>query len=324
MGISLEADIAEVRSFNRFWTRQLGLLGAGLVDTPYSLTEARLLFELAQAERTDVAELRRRLRLDSGHLSRLLARFRTDGLLVTEPSAFDGRRLVASLTDRGRDAFALLDERAAAQIADQLGPLSDGDRRRVVESMAAIRDALETDRPVTGYALRGLRPGDLGWVIQRNATVYAGEHGWDDSYEHLVARIVADFAATSDNPRQDAWIADIDGDPVGCVFCVRRDDDTAQLRLLLVDPAARGLGIGRRLVDECVRFARRAGYRRIVLWTNDVLTSARPIYEAAGFVLDAEEPHHSFGRDLVGQTWSLDLDRGADAPRAAPRRGPSG
>jgi DNA-binding MarR family transcriptional regulator/GNAT superfamily N-acetyltransferase len=304
-------DIDAVRAFNRFWTEQLGLLDAGLVDTPYSLTEARLLFELAQAPRTDVLDLRRRLRLDSGHLSRLLSRFRADGLILTEASPEDGRRQVAALTARGREVFAELDGRAAAQVAGLLDGHHPTERRRLVEAMAVIESVVRADRPVTPYVLRPLRPGDLGWVVQRNAVVYADEYGWDQTYEALVARIVADFVDQRDPRRSDAWIAEVDGEPAGCVFCVPRDDDTAQLRLLLVEGSARGLGIGTRLVDECLRFARRAGYRRIMLWTNDVLVSARRIYEAAGFEKIDEEPHHSFGHDLVGQTWALDLTTAA-------------
>jgi DNA-binding MarR family transcriptional regulator/GNAT superfamily N-acetyltransferase len=301
-------DVAAVRAFNRFWTGEIGVLDAGHLDTPWSVTEARVLYELAQAEHTDVADLRRRLRLDSGHLSRLLTRFRAAGLVATAASPSDLRRQVATLTPAGREAFAVLDGRAATQVADLLAPLAGEDRRRLVDAMATIRTLVGSDRPVTSFVLRALRPGDLGWVVQRNAVLYDAEYGWDHTYEGLVARIVADYADRSaGRPGEDAWIAEVDGQPVGCVFCVRRDEDTAQLRLLLVEPSARGRGIGARLVDECVRFARRSGYRRITLWTNDVLTSARRIYEAAGFALDDEAPHRSFGHDLTGQNWSLDL-----------------
>jgi DNA-binding MarR family transcriptional regulator/GNAT superfamily N-acetyltransferase len=305
--VAPDPDIDAVRVFNRFWTAQLGLLDAGLVDTPYSLTEARVLFELAQAERTDVADLRARLRLDSGHLSRLLARLRSRDLVVTSPSPRDGRRQVAALTGPGAEAFALLDARSSAQVAGLLAPHGPPARRRLTQAMRTIEAVVAGPPPVRALVLRALRPGDLGWVVQRNAVVYADEYGWDQTYEALVARIVADYVDGRDPRREDAWIAEVGGEPVGCVFCVRRDDATAQLRLLLVEPSARGRGIGARLVDECLRFARRAGYLRVVLWTNDVLVAARRIYEAAGFVLVDEDPHHSFGHDLVGQTWSLDL-----------------
>jgi DNA-binding MarR family transcriptional regulator/GNAT superfamily N-acetyltransferase len=310
-GSRLDPDVDAVRAFNRFWTGQIGLLDAGLVDTPYTLTEARVLFELARPEgppgTTDVADLRRRLGLDSGYLSRLLGRFRADGLVTTDISALDGRRQVASLTPQGREVFAVLDARSAAQVAALLEPHAEPDRRRVVEAMATIRRVLTPAPPLPGYVIRPLRAGDAGWIVQANAVIYATEYGWDQTYEALVARIVADHIDQRDPRWENAWIAEVDGQPAGCVMCVRRDERTAQLRLLLVEGRARGSGLGTRLVDECLAFARRAGYERIVLWTNDVLVSARRIYEAAGFTLVEEEPHHSFGHDLVGQTWSLDL-----------------
>jgi DNA-binding MarR family transcriptional regulator/N-acetylglutamate synthase-like GNAT family acetyltransferase len=303
-------EVSAIRAFNRFWTQQIGLLQAGLVDTPYSLTEARLLFELAQRESTDLADLRGALRLDAGYLTRIVGRLKDAGLITAERSPDDGRRQVIRLTGQGRAEFGTLDARSSEATASMLEGIATADRRRLVAAMATIEDTLapRPAEPPRGYLLREPGPGDLGWMVGRNGAVYAAEYGWDQSYEALVARIVADFAQHHDPARQRAWIAEVDGEPVGCVLCVRRDEDTAQLRILLVDPAARGLGIGARLVEECIRFARTAGYRSLVLWTNDVLVSARRLYEAAGFELVDEEAHHSFGHDLVGQMWRLDLD----------------
>ena len=308
-------DVHAVRAFNRFWTQQIGLLQAGLVDTPWSLTEARVLFELAQQDATDLADLRRTLQLDAGYLTRIVGRLKDARLVTAERSPNDGRRQVIRLTEEGRAEFGTLDVRSSDATAALLDGLPAADRRRLVAAMGTIEDTLapRSDRPPRAYLLREPGPGDLGWMVQRNAAVYAAEYGWDQSYEALVARIVADFGQHRDPARERAWIAELDAEPVGCVLCVRRDDEAAQLRILLVDPAVRGLGIGARLVEECVRFARAAGYRSMVLWTNDVLVSARRIYEAAGFELTDEEPHRSFGHDLVGQTWRLDLrsDRAA-------------
>jgi DNA-binding MarR family transcriptional regulator/GNAT superfamily N-acetyltransferase len=275
--------------------------------TPYSLTEARVLFELAQREATEVADLRQALAVDAGYLSRILARFQADRLVVRERSAADGRRQVIRLTDQGRAAFATLDRRSAEEIGGLLAKLTEEDQRRLVGAMAVIREVIEPAPRPDAYLLRPPRPGDLGWVVQRHGARYAEEYGWDETFEALVARIVADYADHRDPEREHAWIAEVDGVPAGCVFCTRKDDTTAQLRLLLVEPQARGLGIGGRLVEECLRFARRAGYQQIMLWTNDVLADARRIYQRAGFTLVDEDPHHSFGHDLVGQHWTRKL-----------------
>jgi DNA-binding MarR family transcriptional regulator/GNAT superfamily N-acetyltransferase len=300
-------DIDTVRAFNRFWTERIGLLQAGLLDTPYSLTEARVIFELGQRAPVDVTELRRALALDSGYLSRIIGRFKADGLVVTQSSPHDGRRQVIELTARGREVCADLGARSADQIAALLAPLADEDRRRLLTAMSTIRDVIDAPSPGEPFVIRALRSGDLGWVVARHGVVYAEEYAWDETFEALVARIVADYVDHRVAGRENAWIAELDGEAVGCVFCVRRDEETAQLRLLLVEPKARGFGIGSRLVDECLRFARGAGYTRMVLWTNDVLVSARRIYEAQGFELVESEPHHSFGHDLVGQTWQRPL-----------------
>jgi DNA-binding MarR family transcriptional regulator/GNAT superfamily N-acetyltransferase len=306
---AVDADrVAALRAFTRSYTALLGVLDEGLLHSPYSVTEARVIFELAQRELTHVADLRRDLGIDAGYMSRITARLEADGLVRRERSLTDARRQVLRLTEQGRAVFDMLDARAAEQATQLLAGMPDPVQRRVVAAMDTIRAAFadQATSPST-VVLRAPAPGDLGWVVARHGAQYAAEYGWDDTFEGLVARIVGDFAADHDPRREAAWVAEIDGEPVGCVFCVAADETTAQLRLLLVEPTARGRGVGRRLVDQCVRFARRAGYRSIVLWTNDVLVSARRIYEAAGFTLVDEEPHHSFGHDLVGQHWSLEL-----------------
>ena len=293
-----EDRVAAVRQFSRYYTNVLGLLQEGLLDTEFSLTEARVIFELAAVGQADAASLKRRLDVDPGYLSRLLARLGNAGLISRQRDPEDGRRQVIELTATGQAAFGTLNDRSDRQVRDLLATLPEDAQRRLTGAMAAIEDILSgpagRTRPAA-YLLRS--PGEL----------YAREYGWDPTFEALVARIVADYAGNHDPRREAAWIAEVDGQPMGCVLCVRKDDDTAQLRILLVDPAARGLGIGARLVSECLTFARRAGYQRIVLWTNDVLTAARRIYQAAGFRLTGEEPHHSFGHDLVSQTWQLDF-----------------
>jgi len=313
-----QAEEAEpIRAFNRFWTNHMGVLDAGLLDTPYSLTEARLIFELGNRHNrsgaagsvrgTEVLELRRELRIDAGYLSRIVKRFERDGLVETTPSPSDGRRRVLRLTDRGTKAFDDLDARSTAQALEIQSALTKEDRRRLASAMATIRELLEPGSGPKAVVIRSPIVGDLGWVVHRHGVIYAQEFGWDETFEALVARVVAEYVDERDPRRENAWIAEVDGEPVGCVFCVEDGDEIARLRLLLVEPRARGMGIGRRLVRECVGFASRAGYDRITLWTNDVLHAARRIYESAGFKLIKEEPHHSFGRDLVGQDWLLDL-----------------
>jgi DNA-binding MarR family transcriptional regulator/GNAT superfamily N-acetyltransferase len=298
--------IDAVRAFNRFYTHLIGVVSEGLLATPYSLTEARVIFELAQRELSEVAVLRRSLDLDAGYLSRILSRFAADGLIRRERSADDARRQVTGLTDRGRAVFRDLDARSGEQIGQILSGLPEEEQRRLVGAMEAIEGILGEDRRPAMYVLRPFGPGDFGWVVQRHGALYAAEYGWDITFEALVARIVADFAEAGEE-RGDAWIAEVDGEPAGCVFCVPKSERVAQLRLLLVEPSARGIGIGGRLVEECVRFARRCGYDELILWTNDVLAEARRIYERAGFELVKEGPHHSFGHDLVEQTWRRKL-----------------
>jgi len=302
-----DAEVAAVRDFNRFYTNVLGWLREGLLDTPYSLTEARVIFELARADQTEAGQLRRCLDIDAGYLSRILARFEADGIVGRSRSPQDARRQVIGLTATGRAVFAKLDALSASQVRGLLAGLPAGRRASLLSGMAGIREALDGAPGRDTLVLRAPVPGELGWVVQRNGARYAAEYGWDESYEALVARIVADYAARADHKREAAWIAELDGQPAGCVFCMRKSDDVAQLRLLLVEPHLRGRGIGERLVAECVAFARRTGYREIVLWTNDVLHAARRIYQRAGFELVSSEEHHSFGHDLVAQDWRLPL-----------------
>lgn len=298
--------IDAVRAFNRFYTSVIGVLSEGLLETPYSLTEARVIFELGAGDAREAAGLCRSLDLDAGYLSRILSRFEADGLVVRERAPDDARRRLVRLTARGREVFQDLDGRSAARIGRTLAGLTEDDQRRLVGAMGVIEGILGERPAADSYVLRPLGPGDLGWVVQRHGALYAAEYGWDQTFEALVARIVADFA-DGRGPGEDAWIAEVDGEPAGCVFCVREDERVARLRLLLVEPAARGRGIGGRLVAECVRFARRSGYEELVLWTNDVLRAARRVYERAGFELVAEGEHHGFGHDLVEQTWRLKL-----------------
>jgi len=314
---TVDEQIERVRAFNRRWTEVLGLLESGLLATDLSLTEARVLFELGSEPAMERLHLRDLLGIDASFLTRVLARLEERGLLVSGPSAHDARRLTLQLTDDGRDAFADLDARSQRQVGELLEPLSDERRRAVVEAMTMLSASVGAGAAVTHrqVSIRGVEPGDLGWVVQRHGALYASEYGWNQDFEGLVARIVADYWANLRPARESAWIADVDGARAGCVFCCRRDEATAQLRILLVEPWARGLGIGARLVDECIAFARGAGYATMMLWTNDVLVSARRIYEAAGFRLVEEEQHHSFGHDLVGQNWELDL---TEAPGRAP------
>ena len=301
------SHVATVRAFSRFYTRRLGTLDEGLLDTPWTLTEARVVFELAQAAVTVMAALRTALAIDSGYLSRLLAKFDAAGLISRNASTTDARRQSLSLTAAGRKLFRTLDERSNRQVARLLEPLTGPARESLVSAMRTVMRALDEQPRPAVVELRGLRPGDLGWVVQRHGEIYAREHGWTMAFEALVARIVADYLEQHRPGRENAWIAEVDGQRAGCVLCVRKDDETAQLRVLLVEAWARGHGLGARLVDECIRFARACGYRKLVLWTNDVLASARKIYQAAGFELAGEEHHHSFGKDLVGQYWELRL-----------------
>ena len=306
-GAATEDRVAAVRAFNRFYTARIGVLRDGLLRTPHSLTEARVLYELGQREVTEVADLRREMDIDAGFLSRLLARLQRNGLVARERSTDDARRQRIRLTAEGAAAFAELDHRSADEIGAVLDALSEDDQQRLVAAMATVHEVLTHAPLAAGFVLRGPRPGDLGWIVQAHGSLYAEQYGWDESFEALVAGIVADYAKDHDPRREAAWIAELDGEPAGCALCVRREEDVAQLRLLLVDPRARGRGIGGRLIEECLRFAQRAGYKRITLWTNDILHEARRLYERAGFELVESAPHHSFGHDLIEQTWARPL-----------------
>jgi DNA-binding MarR family transcriptional regulator/GNAT superfamily N-acetyltransferase len=267
-----------------------------------------VIFEMAQRDGWETTGLRNALALDAGYLSRILARFESDGLITKERSKCDGRRQVVGLTDAGRRVFRDMEASSNEQVRELLSPIPEPGQRRLLGAMDTIRQVLSSRAgPSAGVSLRSPRPGDLGWVIGRNGAVYAETYGWDETYEALVARIVADYAADHDPVREAAWIAEADGERAGCIFCVRKDDTTAKLRLLLVEPWARGMGIGGRLVSECVDFAKQNGYRDMELWTQSILVDARRIYQRAGFELTGSEPHHSFGHDLVGETWRLAL-----------------
>jgi DNA-binding MarR family transcriptional regulator/GNAT superfamily N-acetyltransferase len=300
-------DVAAIRAFNRFYTARVGALRDGLLATAHPLPEARVLYELGQRETTDAGDLRRALELDAGYLSRLLARLEEQGLVARERAKHDARRQLVTLTAEGHDAYATLDERSAAEIGTVLDGLSPRDRARLRAAMDTIREVLDTTPSPAAFALRPPRPGDYGWVVQRHGALYAEEYDWDETFEALVTRVVADYAHDHDPTRENAWIAEAAGRPVGCIFCVRKDERTAKLRLLLVEPSARGMGIGEALVDECVRFAKAAGYDELTLWTNDVLTGARRLYERAGFELTKAERYRGFGHDLVGEDWTLRL-----------------
>jgi DNA-binding MarR family transcriptional regulator/GNAT superfamily N-acetyltransferase len=303
--------VQDIRTFNRFYTNVIGALDySRQLYAPYTLTESRVLYELAHSPHTDAADLRTELSLDAGYLSRILNKFEEDGLIERTQSKRDPRRRHVALTPRGRETAALLAERANESVGALLATVPSADRPRLAEALRTVREILSDGRAPRreNVVLREPAPGDLGWIVQRNAAVYTAEYGWNTDYEGLVARIVADFAEDHDPHLERVWIAELDGRPVGCVMCVRDDAPaTARLRLLQVEPEARGLGIGDRLVGAVVDFARGVGYRDLVLWTNDVLTAARRIYQRHGFVLVAEKAHRSFGKDLTGQDWRLDL-----------------
>ena len=314
--MSIPAErISALRAFNRFYTRRIGVLHEGLLDSKFSLAESRLLWELAHNDDTTATELARGLDLDAGYLSRLLRGFKERGLLKTSRSTTDARQMRLSISAAGRRAFAPLDRRSQAEVAALLGPLSDAQQQELLAAMARIEALLSARAKAQAFVLRAHRPGDIGWVVSRHGALYAQEYGWDIRFEALVARIAADFIERFDAAREACWIAERDGGNIGSVVLVKARDEatqaiepgTAQLRLLLVEPSARGLGLGVALVDECERFARQVGYRRIRLWTNSLLLAARGIYQRAGYQLLASEAHHSFGDDLVGETWQLEL-----------------
>ncbi len=303
-----EQLVAAVRRFNRFYTKRIGLLRQDFLESPFTLTEGRVLYELAHQDKVTASGLGRELGLDPGYLSRLLQGFEKGRLIARARSKTDGRQSLLSLTRRGQDAFAPLHTRSREQIGTMLAGLSVADQDRLVGAMQTIEELLGARPEVKApYMLRPQRPGDMGWVVHRHGALYAQEYGWDETFEALVAEVVANFIRHFDPKRERCWMAEKDGEIVGSVFLVKRSKTVAQLRLLLVEPRARGLGIGARLCAECVRLARELGYKKITLWTNSVLVAARRIYEAAGFRLVRKAPHRSFGHDLVGEIWELRL-----------------
>jgi DNA-binding MarR family transcriptional regulator/N-acetylglutamate synthase-like GNAT family acetyltransferase len=303
-----DGHVAAVRAFTRFYTRKFGVLDQQLLQSPFSLSEARVLYELAHHDNVSAKEIGLTLGLDPGYLSRIVQNFDEKGLINRTPLATDRRQQQLSLTAKGRQAFARIDRSSQSEVATLLAALDVRERDRLVGAMAAIEHLLEPPaaaRPA--FLLRSHRPGDIGWVVSRHGAVYAQEYGWNISFEALVAEITAQFIRSFNAAREHCWIADVDGEPAGSVFLVKSTDEVAKLRLLLVDKRARGLGIGRALTEQCIGFAREKGYRRLLLWTQSILVAARDIYRRAGFRLIAEEPHHSFGVDLVGETWELTL-----------------
>lgn len=303
---ALHGRAEAVRKFNRFYTRHIGVLHEHLLASEFSLTEVRILYELAHRPAISTSDLCRELNLDAGYVSRVVSGFEKQGLIAKTRSAADARVAELALTEAGRAAFAPLDRASRNEVIAVLEQLPEPAQQQLVGAMNDIQNLLSDTTPA-GYLLRDPLPGDMGLVVANQAMVYAREYGWNAEYEALVAEIVAKFIREFDRSRERCWIAEKDGRMVGSVFVVRQDDTTAKLRLLYVDASARGLGIGRRLVDECLRFAKQAGYARMMLWTNSVLADARRIYEKAGFQLIEEEAHHSFGQDLVGQVWARDL-----------------
>jgi DNA-binding MarR family transcriptional regulator/GNAT superfamily N-acetyltransferase len=304
-----ESQIAAFRRFNRFYTREIGTLPEGFLDSKYSLTEGRVLYELATRGESAAGDIARELALDAGYLSRILRRFKDAGLLSSKTSRGDARLSILTLTKRGKETFADLNERSNLQARGVLERVPPTRVPELLNAMRTIEETVGSGASEAPYVLRAHRPGDLGLVVYREGAVYVQEYGWDESFEALVARVVADFIENYDARRDRCWIAERDGVPLGHIFLVHHPEaaDTAKLRLLLVERAARGSGLGKALVGECVRFARGAGYRKITLWTQSILTAAHRIYKQAGFELVREEPHHSFGKDLIGQTWELML-----------------
>jgi DNA-binding MarR family transcriptional regulator/GNAT superfamily N-acetyltransferase len=302
-----DPQVRAIRAFNRFYTRKIGVV-AGNASSPFSLAEARVLYELANRGQLTATGIRKQLGLDAGYMSRILRDFDRRKLLTSKKSRDDERQKFLSLTAKGRKAFGLLNQRSNRDVSAMLQHLSPAGRKRLVDALQVVR-ALLGDQPdsKSPYLIRPHEPGDLGWIVERQAVLYVEEYGWDGTYEALAAEIVAAFVKNFDPQRERCWIAEKDGERVGAVLVAKESGEIARLRLLHVEPQTRGLGIGKRLVEECVRFARKSGYRRITLWTQSILRSARHIYQQQGFHLVREEPHHSFGKDLVGETWELEL-----------------
>jgi len=304
---SIDAQVSAVRAFNRFYTRKIGVLD-GLVSSPFSLAEARVLYELAHREQSTATEIGKELGLDAGYMSRILRDFERRKFLRREQSKTDEREKCLSLTAKGRRAFAPLDERSNRDVAAMLEELPPTERQLLVDAVLTVCRLLgDKAEPKTPYLLRQHQPGDMGWIVHRQGILYAEEYGWDGTYEAFAAEIVAQFIKNYDPKRERCWIAEKDGERVGAVFVAKASEEIARLRLLHVEPETRGLGIGTRLVEECIRFARQAGYQKMTLWTQSILHAARHIYKQAGFQVVSEEQHHTFGKDLTAETWELDL-----------------
>ena len=306
--LNSDRDVAAVRAFNRFYTRKLGIIEPKLLHSPFTLQEARILYEIAHRPACTASDLTRDLGLDPGFLSRTLQALQRRQIVTRKPSKDDGRAHELALTAKGRAAQAELERRSCEQVGSLLASLENGQRAALVQAMTTIEQALEQPmaKPAA-FILRSHRPGDIGWVISSQAQAYAEEYGWDISYEALVAEICAQFIRNFDPAREHCWIAEAGGERLGSIFLVRGSDEVAKLRLLLVEKKARGLGVGRALVEQCIRGAREKGYKEMTLWTQSILVAARGIYQAAGFRRVKEEPHRSFGADLVGETWELKL-----------------
>lgn len=301
--------VAAIRRFNRFYTRQIGVLRKTYLDSPYSLGEMRVLYEISHGDGPTASDIARHLDLDAGYLSRVLRNFEKRGLISRKTSEKDARQSHLALTARGKKMFAPMESRSERDVADMLGKLSGVDQARLVAAMGTIEALLDGEaQPSRAQPLlRPPRAGDFGWIVSRHAELYGQEYGWGEPFEGLCAQIVADYANKNDPKCERCWIAELDGENVGCVMLVKDSDEVARIRLLLVDPKGRGLGLGRRLVDECIRFARAAGYKKITLWTHSVLTAARHVYEKAGFTLTSSEKRHTWGKDVVAEFWDLEL-----------------
>ena len=300
----MDKRVQAVRAFNRFYTRQIGLLDEGLLRSEFALGEVRVMFELAHHDGITAKDLCGELNLDAGYLSRMLRKFNERGLIDKEVKEEDQRAVTLRLTATGRKVFEPLERATNEEVGAMLKRLATSDQKKLVAAMATVRDLLgDVDDKAQAFVLRPHRPGDMGWVVHRHGALYAEEYHWDERFEALVAEIVAEFVKNYDPKRERCWIAERKGEIVGSVFLVKKDDVTAKLRLLYVEPSARGLGIGKRLVEECIRFARQVGYRKITLWTQSNLAAARGIYEKEGFVLVAQQNHKSFGKELVAETW---------------------
>ena len=305
---TFDENASTFRQFNRFFTQKIGVLDEDYLGSRFSLSKVRVLYELAHRRKATATEIGKELGLDAGYLSRIISNFAEEGLIDSKPSKTDGRQAILQLTKQGLKTFATLNARAEEKAATMLNPLTANERERLFDAMRTVESVLGGQHNTeSSYALRTTHAGDLGWIVHRHGALYFQEYGWDEHFEGLVASIVAEFVEHLDPKRERCWIAEKDHEIVGCVFLVKKSATVAQLRLLLVEPKARGLGVGTRLVDECTAFAKSVGYRSIILWTNDVLHAARHVYEKAGYRLVREENHHSFGHDLVGETWKLKL-----------------